>query len=72
MVTLNITEPVEKPEKRTSSNTNQRIKTQLFGAKSLTFLGHILSAEGITPDPTKVEAIINMPIPKSKAVFNSS
>ena len=39
----------------------------IFGTTSLTFLGHTLSADGITPDPTKVEAIVNMPIPKSKA-----
>lgn len=38
----------------------------IFGATSLTFLGHTLSNEGVTPDPAKVEAIINMPIPKSK------
>ena len=39
----------------------------IFGTTCLTFLGHTLSADGITPDPTKVEAIVNMPIPKSKA-----
>ena len=39
----------------------------IFGTTSLTFLGHTLSADGITPDPTKVGAIVNMPIPKSKA-----
>ena len=38
-----------------------------FGTTSLTFLGHTLSADGITPDPAKVDAIINMPLPKSKA-----
>ena len=36
-------------------------------ANSLTFLGHIISADGVKPDPTKVNAITDMPIPSSKA-----
>ncbi|CAB4040204.1 Hypothetical predicted protein [Paramuricea clavata] len=35
-------------------------------AESLTFLGHTLSADGVKPDLSKVEAIVNMPIPESK------
>ena len=38
----------------------------IFASKSLTFLGHIISADGVKPDPTKVNAIKDMPIPKSK------
>ena len=38
----------------------------IFTSKSLTFLGHIISADGVKPDPTKVNAIKDMPIPKSK------
>ena len=38
----------------------------IFTLKSLTFLGHIISADGVKPDPTKVNAIKDMPIPKSK------
>ena len=37
-----------------------------FGARVLTFLGHIISAEGVKPDPRKVEAITKMPIPDNK------
>ena len=37
-----------------------------FGARELTFLGHIISAEGVKPDPRKVEAITKMPIPTNK------
>ncbi len=33
--------------------------------KSLTFLGHVISAEGIKTDPAKVEAVANFPVPKS-------
>ena len=37
-----------------------------FASKSLTFLGHIISADGVKLDPSKVNAITDMPIPKSK------
>lgn len=40
-------------------------KCQL-GAKELTFVGDILSSEGIRPDPQKVSAIENMPRPQCK------
>ena len=38
----------------------------VFGVTELTFLRHILSAEGIKPDPNKVEAITGMPAPSNK------
>ena len=39
----------------------------IFTANSLAFLGHIISVDGVKPDPTKVNAITDMPIPSSKA-----
>ena len=39
----------------------------IFAATSLTFLGHTLSPEGMQPDPSKVEAFIQMPLPESKS-----
>ena len=30
---------------------------------SITFMGHVISEKGISPDPSKVEAVVNMPIP---------
>ena len=30
---------------------------------SITFMGHVISDKGISPDPSKVEAVVNMPIP---------
>ena len=38
----------------------------VFGQKEITFLGHVISGEGIKPDPEKTRAINDMPIPKSK------
>jgi hypothetical protein len=36
-----------------------------FGVPEVDFLGHVLSAEGVRVDPTKVTAITNWPIPSS-------
>ena len=38
----------------------------LFGVTELTFLGHVMSAEGVKPDPKKIEAITAMPVPTTK------
>ena len=32
----------------------------------MTYMGHIVSAEGMRPDPRKVEAIVNMPRPSDR------
>ncbi len=36
-----------------------------FAAKSITFLGHVVSKEGIQPDPRKVEAVLHFPTLKN-------
>ena len=36
-----------------------------FGVKSVKILGHIVSSEGITPDPSKIKAIVSLPKPKN-------
>ena len=36
-----------------------------FGVESVKILGHIVSSEGITPDPSKIKAIVSLPKPKS-------
>ena len=37
-----------------------------FGQKEVAFLGHIVSDQGIAPDPTKVAAITNWPTPRNR------
>ncbi len=35
-----------------------------FATKNITFLGHVVSKEGIKPDPGKIEAILHFSQPK--------
>lgn len=37
-----------------------------FLCKEVAFLGHVITAEGIKPNPTKIEAIQRYPIPKTQ------
>ena len=39
----------------------------IFRATEVKFLGHIISSDGLSPNPSKVEAIQNLSMPKSKA-----
>ena len=41
-------------------------KKCVLGSTEVVFLGHLFSHEGVKPDPTKTEAIRDMPTPKSK------
>jgi hypothetical protein len=34
-----------------------------FAQSSISYLGHIVSAEGVGPDPEKIDAMINWPVP---------
>ena len=36
-----------------------------FWLKEVSFLGHIVSIEGITVDPSKIEAVVNWKSPRS-------
>jgi len=37
-----------------------------FKLHELSYVGHVISAEGLKPDPTKVEEILGMPSPADK------
>jgi hypothetical protein len=36
-----------------------------FAAKTITFLGHVVSKEGTRPNPGKIEAVLHFPTPKT-------
>ena len=37
-----------------------------FGLTEVTYIGHVLTPEGVHPDPDKIKAIQNMPPPTDK------
>ncbi|XP_053681613.1 uncharacterized protein K02A2.6-like [Sabethes cyaneus] len=42
-----------------------------FGLNEVKYLGHIMNAEGIKPDPGKISSIVNMPAPHDIATLRS-
>lgn len=36
-----------------------------FGQPTMGFLGHIISKEGVNPDPSKIQAVVDWPTPKT-------
>jgi hypothetical protein len=42
-----------------------------FGLEKVMFLGHILSKDGISVDPEKIEKVKNFPVPKSQTELKS-
>ena len=43
----------------------------IFKAKQVVFYGHLVHTKGLSPDPTKFEAISNMPVPSNKTELQS-
>ena len=43
----------------------QRLHTYKFFKKQVTYLGHVVSEEGIKTDPEKIRVLKNWPVPKS-------
>ena len=42
-----------------------------FAQKEINYLGHTISAQGISPDMSKIEAVQNFPVPKTKTELRS-
>ena len=61
---------MERTTKVLESNQSARLKLNKdkckFEAKATTYLGHKITAEGLEADPSKIQAILNMPEPTSK------
>lgn len=55
------------------SNTGLRLNADkcALGVSELKFLGHIISADGIKPDPEKIKAISEAPVPQDQAQLRS-
>ena len=43
----------------------------IFKAKQVVFYGHLVHTNGLCPDPQKVQAISNMPVPSNKTELQS-
>ena len=43
----------------------------IFKAKQVVYYGHLVHTKGLSPDPCKVQAISNMPVPSNKNEFQS-
>ena len=43
----------------------------MFNQSSIQFYGHTLSAQGFAPDPSKIEAILNMKPPQNASEVQS-
>ena len=54
-----------------SSNLKLKMNKCHFGKKQVQYLGHILSAQGISPDPQKVEAVASFPVPQNAKAIRS-
>ncbi len=46
-------------------NLKQNPNKCCFAAKTITFLGHVVSKEGTRPNPGKIEAVLHFPTPKT-------
>ena len=42
----------------------------VFGVKEIKYVGHIFSHQGLQVDPSKIEAIVNMPIPQNTSAVH--
>ena len=53
-------------------NVQIRKEKCVFLASSVDFLGHRIDKQGLHPLPSKVDAIVNAPVPKTEGIFGIS
>lgn len=57
--------------KLTSTNLKLQVKKSEFLRKDIEYLGHVISADGIKPNPNKLTAITNFTLPKTRKEIKS-
>lgn len=55
----------------TAAGLQLNLKKCRFGARKLTILGHVVSKDGVSPDPEKLRAVANFPKPNSMKTLRS-
>ena len=60
---LNVFAPMKRAQERNLKFNPQKIQ---FKLPKITFMGHVISDQGVEPDPSKVKAINDMPAPVDK------
>lgn len=53
-------------ERLRAANFKVKLEKSEFMKNSIRYLGHVLTSEGVKPDPEKVSAVINYPTPKTR------
>ena len=53
------------------SNITLNLEKCEFSKTTVKVLGNIVSSEGVSPDPDKIEAIVNLPAPKNVSEVRS-
>ncbi|UYV77418.1 K02A2.6-like [Cordylochernes scorpioides] len=74
MIENHIVKPSESPWSSTvilKSGLNLNYKKCLFGSRRIKILGHLVDANGIHPDPDKVEAVSKFPRPRNNSELRS-
>lgn len=48
-----------------------RLSKCTFGETQIDYLGHVISAEGVSPNPDKIQAILQWPVPRTRRMLRS-
>lgn len=60
--------PISSPERIREAGLKVKLCNRQFGKEDFKFLGHIISRWGVSPDPTKIQAIHKYPTPSNYLV----